>query len=239
MRKTTSAALTAISLAIIAAPSAHAQYRGNDRADDRGRPAVQEAYRDGYREGYQDARADRRYNDDYRRVEARRGNDRRGNDRRDVWQQQYRQTYNYQDDVYYRECRNTADPAGVIAGALIGGLLGNALGNRDSQAGTTIAGVVVGGALGATLTQNLNCEDRSYAYRTYHRGFTSGRPNTSYDWRNPQNNHRGEFRVGRYYDDPYGFRCATYSQSIFIEGRVQETQGEACQQPDGTWVIVS
>ena len=106
-------------------------------------------------------------------------------------------------------------------------------------AGATIAGVVVGGAFGAALTRNLDCEDRSYAYKTYYDGFNAGRPNSSYQWRNPKNGHYGDFRIADYYNDPDGFRCANYTQQIFINGRPQAASGRACQQPDGTWTIVN
>jgi surface antigen len=98
---------------------------------------------------------------------------------------------------------------------------------------------VLGGVAGAALTQNLDCEDQSYAYRTYYDGLNARQPNRSYQWRNPRNNHYGTFNVGQYYNDPRGFNCATYSQIIYINGRPQEATGQACQQPDGTWVIVS
>ena len=150
----------------------------------------------------------------------------------------YSRTYSYNDDIYYRECRNSPDPAGVIAGALIGGLVGNAAGQGGGRAGATIAGVVVGGAVGAALTSNLDCEDRSYAYRTYYDGFNSGRPGSRYQWHNPRNDHRGEFRVGTYYNDPDGFRCADFTQTIYVQGRPQQARGRACRQPDGTWTIV-
>lgn len=93
-------------------------------------------------------------------------------DRDDRWRQRYNRIHSYDDDVYYRECRDSPDPAGIIAGGLIGGLLGNAAG--DGRAGATIAGVVIGGAIGSALTNNLDCEDRSYAYRTYYDGSTRG-----------------------------------------------------------------
>jgi Ni/Co efflux regulator RcnB/surface antigen len=157
-------------------------------------------------------------------------------DRDQRWRQRYAQNYTYNDDSYYRNCRSSADPAGIIAGALIGGLLGNAVGQGNG--GATVAGVILGGATGAALTQNLNCEDQSYAYRTYYDGFNSGRPNSSYQWRNPRNGNYGNFRVIGYANDPNGFRCANYNQEIFINGRPQITSGRACQQPDGTWVIV-
>ena len=34
------------------------------------------------------------------------------------WRQSYSQTYTYNDDSYYQQCRNSPDPAGVIVGAL-------------------------------------------------------------------------------------------------------------------------
>ena len=160
-------------------------------------------------------------------------------DRDQMWRQRYSGGYSYNNDSYYRECRNSPDPAGIIAGALLGGLLGNAAGNGGGRTGTTVAGVVVGGAVGAALTNNLNCEDRSYAYKTYAEGFNAGRPNAVYRWQNPRDDHRGEFRVGTYYNDGGGFRCANYTQSVYVQGRPQVARGKACRQPDGTWAIIS
>jgi Ni/Co efflux regulator RcnB/surface antigen len=158
-------------------------------------------------------------------------------DRDQIWRQHYSRMYTYDDDVYYQECRASPDPAGIIAGALIGGLLGNAASRGNG--GATIAGVIVGGAFGATLTRNLDCEDRSYAYKTYYDGFNSGRPGSRFEWNNPASGHRGEFLVGSYYNDPYGFRCANFTQTIYIQGRPQAGRGRACRQPDGAWAIVS
>ena len=159
-------------------------------------------------------------------------------DRDDRWRQRYSRYYSYDDDVYYRQCRRSPDPAGILAGGLIGGMLGNRVGRGRERAGATIAGVIVGGAIGAALTRNMDCEDRSYAYRTYYNGFNSGRPGY-YQWRNPRNDNRGEFRIGGYYNDPYGFRCARFTQATYIQGRAYRANGIACRQPDGSWAIVS
>jgi Ni/Co efflux regulator RcnB/surface antigen len=161
-------------------------------------------------------------------------------DRDQKWRQRYQRTYTYNDDTYYQQCRSSSDPAGVIAGGLIGGLLGRALGgDGGSRAGATIAGVIFGGAVGAALTNKLDCEDRSYAYKSYYDGFNAGRPNTTYQWRNPKSQDRGQFRVGSYYNDQAGFRCANYTQTIYINGRPQNGTGRACRQADGSWVIVN
>ena len=207
----------------------------------RGEAAYRNGYDDGYREGY---RAGFEAGRDAQRFDPRYGAPppppRIGNDDRELrWRQRYARTYTYNDDAFYQECRQTVDPAGVIAGALVGGLLGNAAARGGARGGATFAGIVVGGAVGAALTRNLDCEDRSYAYKTYYDGFNAGRANASYQWRNPKNGHYGEFRVAGYYNDPDGFRCANYTQQIFINSRPQAASGRACQQPDGTWTIVS
>lgn len=159
-------------------------------------------------------------------------------DRDQQWRRGYNRTYSYNDDVYYQQCRSKPDPAGVLIGGLIGGLLGNAAGGGGNRTGATIAGVILGGAVGAALTQNMDCEDRSYAYKTYYTGFNSGRTGR-YEWRNPQNNHRGEVRVSSYYNDSYGFRCARFTQVTYIQGRSYNANGVACRQPDGSWAAVN
>ena len=171
------------------------------------------------------------------RINSRQGNNNNG-DRSQLWQQRYSRTYTYADDNYYQQCRTSADPAGILAGALIGGLLGNAATRGNARPAGTVAGIVIGGALGASLTQNMDCNDRSYSYKAYSDAFNAGRPNQQYDWRNPANGRRGSIRVGTYYNDPDGFRCTTFSQSLYINNRAQTGSGRACQQPDRTWVIV-
>jgi Ni/Co efflux regulator RcnB/surface antigen len=157
----------------------------------------------------------------------------------DRWRQRYAHTYTVEEDPYYRDCHRSVNPAGVIGGALIGGLLGNALGHGGGRTGATVAGVVVGGAVGAALTSHLSCEDRGYAYKTYVNGFNAGRSNAKYEWRNPNNGNYGEFQVRDYYKDPDGFRCANYTQRIYVTGRPETASGRACQQPDGSWAIMS
>ena len=57
-------------------------------------------------------------------------------------------------------------------------------------------------------------------------------------WRNDRTGHYGTLEVGDYYRDRDGFRCATYSQTIYVRGRPQLARGHACRQGDGTWTIV-
>ncbi|MCZ6771610.1 MAG: RcnB family protein [Proteobacteria bacterium] len=157
----------------------------------------------------------------------------------DRWRSRYGATQTYDDDPFYQQCRYTYDPTGIAGGALIGGVLGNTIASGRGRTGATLAGIVIGGAVGAALTRDLTCEDRSYAYRAYSDGLNSGSPNSEYQWRNPETGNHGTFQVGDYNNDPDGFRCTTYTQQIFVDGRPQTASGRACQQPDGTWTIVS
>ena len=244
--KSASVVAIAAILAGVAAQPAAAQQGGGYGAYGQGQYQGQSrfsqsdnAYRSGYRAGYQAGRIRGRYDDRPIRAGYGQPNAYGGGDPNARWSQRYGQTYSYNDDRYYQECRTSADPAGVIAGALIGGLLGNGVGRGGGRAGATVAGVIIGGAAGVALTIHLGCEDRSYAYKTYSDGFNSGRPNSDWEWDNPDNGHYGDFRVGAYYNDPDGFRCANYTQQIYVEGSPQVSTGRACQQPDGSWTIVA
>lgn len=156
-------------------------------------------------------------------------------DRTTSWRERYRRQYTYRDDLYYRDCREWPDPAGILIGGIIGGLLGDAIG-RD-EPGALFAGIIISGSIGAALTRDLDCDDRGYAYRAFHLAFNGGRPRFVYRWRNPHNRHHGQFWVRNYYYDPYGFRCARYSHRIYAP-RARIWHGYACRQPDGAWVFL-
>jgi surface antigen len=143
--------------------------------------------------------------------------------------------------AYYRDCErqrqgNTA--GGAIVGALAGGLLGNSISRGPQRGAGTAVGAIFGGVLGAAIGNKITCEDRSYAVDASYRGFEAGRPHARYDWHSPRGPY-GYVEVGDYYRDRSGYRCATYTQEIWVEGRPETARGHACRQPDGTWAFVS
>lgn len=152
------------------------------------------------------------------------------------WHESYPHDYVYADDSFYRDCRSNNEVGGAIVGAILGGILGNAV--SHGQGGATLAGVIIGGVGGASLAGNLDCEDRSYVYRTYYDGFERGRSRASYPWRNDRTGDYGTLLVGDYYQDRDNYRCATYTQTIYVRGRPQVARGHACRQNDGTWALV-
>jgi len=157
-----------------------------------------------------------------------------------VYSEQYRHDYRADDDPYYDQCRrqrSNNQAGGLIIGAIAGGLLGNAITRGPSRGPGTVLGAIGGGALGAAIGGNLNCEDRDMAYRTYYSGFERGRPGR-YDWRNPRTGAYGYLEVRDYFRDRDGYRCARYTQTIYVGGRPEEASGVACKQPNGAWAFV-
>jgi Ni/Co efflux regulator RcnB/surface antigen len=157
-------------------------------------------------------------------------------DRETNWRRRYSRSYTYNDDGFYRDCRERSDPAGILVGGIIGGLLGRAADNNRN--GGTFAGIIIGGTIGAALTSRMDCDDRGYAYHAYYDALNDERPGRNYSWRNPGNNHRGVFRVTRYSYDADGFRCAAYSHTAYLDRR-RVVNGRACRQPDGAWAFLN
>ena len=142
--------------------------------------------------------------------------------------------------TFYRDCerqRQNSTAGGAIVGALAGGLLGNAISRGPQRGAGTAVGAIFGGVLGATIGNKMTCEDRSYAVDASYRGFEAGRPHERYDWRSPRGPY-GYLEVGDYYRDRGGYRCANYTQEIWIDGHPETGRGHACRQPDGTWRFV-
>jgi len=152
------------------------------------------------------------------------------------WRERYPHDYVYADDSFYRDCRSNNEVGGAVVGAILGGILGNAV--SHGQGGATLAGVIIGGVGGASLAGNLDCQDRSYVYQTYYDGFERGRSRASYPWRNERTGDYGNLLVGDYYQDRDNYRCATYTQTIYVRGTPQVARGHACRQDDGTWALV-
>ena len=153
----------------------------------------------------------------------------------------YEHAYGPDRDPYYRDCqqqRANNQAGGLIIGAIAGGLLGSTIARGPSRGAGTVLGAVAGGAVGAGIGGSLNCEDRGYVNRTYYSGFESGRRNADYRWRNDSTGNYGTLRVNDYYQDRDGFRCARYTQTIWIDGRSVPANGHACRQYDGNWAIV-
>jgi surface antigen len=137
--------------------------------------------------------------------------------------------YYYRQGDYEQSCRQGNAAAGTIFGAVAGGLLGGAISHGNG--GAIVGGVVVGGVLGNSLSRDIDCDDRSYAFSSYDAAL-NGDVGRDYDWNH--GNNRGTFRTVREYRD--GDRvCRDFHVVSYRDGQRYERDGTACRSPGSNW----
>jgi surface antigen len=127
---------------------------------------------------------------------------------------------------------------GLLAGAALGGLLGSQFGHGTGKVAMTGLGVALGGLMGSEVGKSLDRADQAALERNTRAAWT-GPMNQEIIWDNPQNDHRVIVTPTREGRTPSGGYCREYQQKIIVGGRTEEAYGRACQQPDGSWKIVS
>lgn len=149
-----------------------------------------------------------------------------------------------------------ADPIGALLGAAGGAVVGSNIGKGKGNIAAIAVGTLVGAGIGDSLTDGrrhtttvVKYEDHDRGWRGHHNG-----------WRHRHhNNYRPYYRetytnywvsqpayvnevvsVNDYepsYQQTNSGYCREFSQDVSIGGRMQESYGTACRQPDGSWEI--
>ena len=127
---------------------------------------------------------------------------------------------------------------GAVGGAVAGGLLGSKVGGGSGQLWATGAGVVLGGLLGSEIGKSLDNADRAMLGQAGTRAQTAPIGETV-SWNNPDSGNYGTVTPTREGRSSQGRYCREYEQTIFIDGRQETVVGNACQNSNGTWEVVS
>ena len=138
-----------------------------------------------------------------------------------------------------QDCQGNKETIGTVAGAILGGLLGSQVGKGSGRKAATVLGAVAGGYAGNRYGESLDCKDQQYHQQTAHEALEyqpSGRPSS---WKNPDSGHSGVVMPTRTWQRETGQYCRDYTQSIIVDGRVEEARGTACRDDQGNWQIVS
>lgn len=133
---------------------------------------------------------------------------------------------------------NPKRTAGGIGGALLGGYLGSKVGKGSGQLLATGAGALLGTYLGSEIGASLDRADRIQAEQAYARAEAAPIGETI-TWNNPESGNYGSVTPMRDGRSATGSYCREYQQSVTIDGQEQRAHGTVCQDPDGTWEIVS
>lgn len=124
---------------------------------------------------------------------------------------------------------------GTGIGAAVGGLLGSQIGRDSGQLAATGIGIVAGGLIGNSIGQSID-DDQAPSVGGNYSATYAGPASVAYSNSYTPNYVAPPAPPPTYASD--GTYCREYSQEIRIAGRMEESYGTACLQPDGTWRIV-
>lgn len=136
------------------------------------------------------------------------------------------------------EGRGTKETVGGVGGAVAGGIIGSQIGSGSGRLWATGAGVLLGGLLGSEIGASLDNADRAAAAQAQRRAYDAPIGETV-SWNNPDSGNYGTYTPTREGQSSYGRYCREYEQMIYVDGRQETAVGQACQNPDGTWEIMS
>ena len=128
---------------------------------------------------------------------------------------------------------------GTLVGAALGGFLGSQIGGGTGNKVAIGAGVLAGGLLGNKLGAAMDCQDQQYHVDTTQNAMEKQPTGQASTWVNPDSGHSGTITPVKTYQTNEGTNCRDFNQTLNVDGQVEEMQGTACRQPDGTWKIVN
>lgn len=123
-------------------------------------------------------------------------------------------------------------------GAVLGGLLGSQVGDGSGRLWATGAGVLLGALVGSEIGSSLDKADMNYAQQAQNRAYSAPVGETV-QWNNPESGNSGTYKATRDGYSSSGRYCREYQQTVTVGGKKQSAYGTACQQPDGSWEIVT
>lgn len=134
-------------------------------------------------------------------------------------------------DLHLGHCEH--DRLGVLlggaAGAAIGTQIGSGSGNTAAIIGGTILGALIGGSIGRNMDAvDQNCVGQALEHANDGQNIT---------WKNPDNGTQYRVAPTQTMQLSDGRYCREYTTEALIGGRVQQSYGIACRQPDGSWQI--
>ncbi len=132
------------------------------------------------------------------------------------------------------------------AGSLIGGASGAVLGSHFGKGHGQLVGVAIGALAGSYLGGNIGAQmdarDRQLAHQSMQYSLEKMPDNKSSTWKNPNNQHHGQFTVTRTEEVPANnMVCREYQHRVFIGPRQETVVGKACRDvrdPRAQWRVV-
>ena len=124
---------------------------------------------------------------------------------------------------------------GGLVGAAAGGYVGSQFGKGRGQLAATALGTVVGFVIGQEVGRRITVIEEICFSRT----FEHVPDRETIVWNDPRHGAEYEVMPTRTGESTNGMYCREYRAKATVGGKVTETYGTACRQPDGAWKIVN
>jgi surface antigen len=142
--------------------------------------------------------------------------------------------HKWPDDYGVVSGRCNYEAAGAVVGGAIGGVVGAKVGeNTDNKPVAILVGSVLGAVIGAKIGRDIEQQDRSCIAHS----LELVQDRTRVQWANP---HTGVQylltpKTGFQHE---GMQCRNFELRRSSEGRVETSQGKACQTREGRWDLM-
>ncbi len=130
------------------------------------------------------------------------------------------------------------ETAGTVLGAAGGAVLGSQIGSGRGQLVAVAVGTLAGAIIGKEIGKSLDTTDKLAMERNAQYSLEHTRTNTTTTWQNPDSGNYGSVTPTKTYQTNEGKYCREYTQTVVIDGKEQRAYGNACRQPDGSWMVV-
>ncbi len=134
---------------------------------------------------------------------------------------------------------NQKQTAGTVIGGVAGAVLGSQIGSGSGQIIATAMGTLAGAMIGSEIGKSLDRADQQAMAEAERKAHTAP-IGEKVVWNNPDSGHSGSVtpvRDGR--NAQSNAYCREYQTTVILDGKEQSAYGTACQQPDGSWKVVS
>lgn len=128
------------------------------------------------------------------------------------------------------DCSGSDHTTGTVLGAAGGGIIGGVASHGNGLG--IIGGALLGGLAGNAISRDMDCDDRSYAARSYNDTF-AGPVGVRHEWTSDDHDHGytitdREYRRG-------GRICCDFTQVTYRRGQEFDRHGTACRRRNGEW----
>lgn len=131
------------------------------------------------------------------------------------------------------------ETAGTLLGGVGGAVLGSQIGGGSGRLVATAVGTFAGALIGNEIGRSLDRADQLAMQQAEQRAH-SAPIGEAVVWNNPDSGNYGSVTpVREGTQTGTGAYCREYQTTVTVGGREERAFGTACQQPDGSWQIVS